>query len=321
MWQYIIRRLIQTIPTIIGVSLIIFFVSVLIPGDFVDSSKNPNMSVERAAQLRSLYGLDQPLHTRYFTWAGNMIQGNLGDSLQHKQPVTKVIQTYLWNSFFIALISTVISWVIAVVVGTYSALKQYSFADKFVTFCVFAAMSLPSFFLGLLLIKIFAVDFKLFPLGGMTTAGASDATGWDYISDVAHHIFLPVLVLVMLSAGGLTRYFRTSMLDVIRQDYIRTARAKGLREKSVIFKHAFRNALLPAITLLGFELPNLFAGAIITETIFVWPGIGKVYYTSIGVRDYPLMLGFTMFTAVLTLLGNVISDVLYGVADPRIRLK
>ncbi|MCR8641609.1 ABC transporter permease [Paenibacillus sp. N1-5-1-14] len=321
MWQYMIRRFLQMIPTLIGISIIIFFISVLIPGDFVDSNKNPNLSIERAAQLRSLYGLDQPLHIRYFTWAGNMIQGNLGDSLQHKMPVTKVIKTYIWNSFIISLASLVISWTVALIVGTISAIKQYSLIDKTTTFFVFTAMSLPSFFLGLLLIKLFAVDLGYFPIGGMTTAGASGATGMSYFKDVVNHMVLPVTVLVMINAGQLTRFFRTSMLDVIRQDYIRTARAKGLKESKVIFKHALRNALLPAITLLGFEIPGLFAGSIITESIFIWPGIGKVYLASINIRDYPLMLGFTMFSAVLTLIGTYISDILYGMADPRIRLK
>ncbi|MBP2002337.1 ABC-type dipeptide/oligopeptide/nickel transport system permease component [Paenibacillus shirakamiensis] len=154
----------------------------------------------------------------------------------------------------------------------------------------------------------------------MTSTGIT-TEGWDYIKDVAKHMFLPTLVLVMLSTGSLTRYFRTGMLEVIRQDYIRTARAKGLKERTVIFKHALRNALLPAITLLGFELPGLFGGAMILEKVFVWPGVGQVYLESINMRDYPFMLGFTIFLAVLTLLGNLISDVLYGVADPRIRLK
>ncbi|MNP22887.1 Dipeptide transport system permease protein DppB [compost metagenome] len=154
----------------------------------------------------------------------------------------------------------------------------------------------------------------------MTTAGLG-ASGWEYIKDVAHHMILPTIVLTMISTGSLTRYFRSSMLEVIRQDYIRTARAKGLKERTVIFKHALRNAMIPAITLLGFELPALFGGAIILEKIFIWPGIGQIYLGSISMRDYPFMLGFTIFLAVLTLLGNLLSDVLYGVADPRIRLK
>ncbi|SMF92825.1 peptide/nickel transport system permease protein [Paenibacillus uliginis N3/975] len=320
MKQYIIRRLLQIIPTLIGISILVFAISALVPGDYITAQNNPNMSAERAAQLRAIYGLDKPPVERYFTWAGNMLQGNFGDSLQHKQPVTTVIGNYVWNSFIIAFFSLMLSWIIAIFAGVLSAKFQYSFLDKMITLIVFLCMSLPSFFLGLLLIKIFALDLGWFPVGGMTTAGLG-ATGWAYFVDVAKHGFLPIVVLTMLSTGSLTRYFRTSMLEVIRQDYIRTARAKGLKERTVIFKHALRNALLPAITLMGFELPALFGGAIILEKIFIWPGVGQVYLESITMRDYPFMLGFTLFTAALTLVGNLISDVLYGMADPRIRLK
>jgi peptide/nickel transport system permease protein len=181
-------------------------------------------------------------------------------------------------------------------------------------------MATPSFFLGLIVIKIFAVDFGWFPAGGMTTSGV-EYSGFAYMKDVLEHMILPVLVLTMLGIGGLTRYFRTNMLEVIKQDFIRTARAKGLREKVVVYKHALRNALLPAITLFAFELPALFSGAIITEQIFNWPGIGAIYMQAFSVRDYPLLMGFTMFIAVLTVISNLVADLLYGVADPRVRVK
>lgn len=320
MKQYIIRRLLQMIPTMIGISIIVFAISAMVPGDYITARQNPNMTQEKADELRKIYGLDKPDYQRYFIWAGNMAQGNMGDSLQHKKPVTSVINDYVWNSFIIAFASLVLSWVIAMFTGVLSAKFQYSLFDKIITLLVFICMSLPSFFIGLVLIKVFALTFNIFPVGGMTTAGLN-ATGWDYVIDVAKHSVLPITVLTMLSTGSLTRYFRTSMLEVIRQDYIRTARAKGLKERTVIFKHALRNAMIPAITLLGFELPSLFGGAMIMEQIFVWPGVGHVYLNSINMRDYPFMLGFTIFLAVLTLLGNLLSDVLYGLADPRIRLK
>lgn len=320
MKQYIIRRLLQMIPTLIGISIIIFTISALVPGDYITARDNPNMTAERAAELRAIYGLDKPDWQRYFVWAGNMVTGNFGSSLQHKLPVTEVIGQYVWNSFIIAFFAMILSWTIAVLAGVFSAKFQYSLVDKLITLAVFICMSLPSFFLGLLLIKWFALDLKIFPVGGMTTAGLKGDT-WTYIWDVAQHSMLPIIVLTMLSIGGLSRYFRTSMLEVIRQDYIRTARAKGLKERTVIFKHAFRNAMIPAITLLGFELPGLFGGAMIMEQIFAWPGIGHVYLNSINMRDYPFMLGFTIFLAVLTLIGNLLADLLYGIADPRIRLK
>lgn len=320
MKTYIVRRLLQMIPTLIGISIIIYAISALVPGDYITALNNPNMTQERADELRAIYGLDQPEYLRYFTWVKNMMIGNMGESFQHKKPVMEVVNDYVWNSFIIAFATLILSWTIAVFTGVFSAKFQYSFFDKVITLIVFICMSLPSFFIGLLLIRIFALILGWFPVGGMVTAG-SKAMGWDYIMDVLHHGFLPILVLTMLSTGSLTRYFRTSMLEVIRQDYIRTARAKGLKERTVIFKHALRNAMIPAITLLGFELPGLFAGAMITEQIFVWPGIGHIYLNAIHMRDYPFMLGFTMFLSVLTLLGNLLSDVLYGMADPRIRLK
>lgn len=318
MKRYILRRLFQLIPTLFGASILIFFLFALTPGDFVDS--NPRLTPERAIELKALYGLDKPALGRYFVWLGNIFKGNLGFSLQHQEPVTTLLNQYMWNSFLIALVSLILTWLIAIMIGVLSAAKQYSWFDSLVTLGVFAAMSFPSFFIGLLLIKFFAVDLPIFPVGGMFNTG-SESVGLARVWEVARHMVLPVIVLTMLSVGSLTRYFRTSMLDVIRQDFIRTARAKGLKERVVVFKHALRNASLPAITLLGFELPGLFAGAIITEKIFNWPGIGNIHLEALAIRDYPVLMGFTMFLAILTVLGNLIADILYAVADPRVRLK
>lgn len=322
MKQYIIRRLLQSIPTIIGASIIIFLVFSLVPGDYVSVTfgQDPNITPERLAELKKLYGLEGSMTDKYFNWIGSMFKGDFGDSFVYKKPVLDVINTFVWNSFLIAIAVLVLQWLIASVVGVFAAIKQYSTYDSIVTLIVFMAMSFPSFFLGLLLLKWFAVDYKIFPVGGMTTTGI-DFTGMAYVWDVVKHMALPVITLTLLSIGGLTRYFRTNMLEVIRQDYVRTARAKGLKERVVIFKHALRNALLPLITLFALELPGLFAGAIITERIFNWPGIGKVVLDSIFLRDYPLVMGFTLLIAILTILANILADVLYGVADPRIRLK
>ena len=315
MKQFIIRRLLQSIPTIIGASILIFLIFALAPGDYITAQGNPNLTEERAAELRAIYGLDKPLHERYFVWMGNLLRGELGDSLYFKQPVPDVLKTFIWNSFIIAIAVLVLQWTIAAVVGIFAAIKQYSIYDSVVTLLVFLAMSLPSFFIGLLFLKFFAVDYRIFPLGGMITTG-SNYTGFAYVWDVMKHMALPVTVLTLLSVGGLTRYFRTNMLEVIKQDYVRTARAKGLKERVVIFKHALRNALLPLITLFALELPMLFSGAIITERIFNWPGMGKVALEGIFQRDYPLLLGFLMLLAVLTVIANILADVLYGAADP-----
>ncbi|MFD1386523.1 ABC transporter permease [Oceanobacillus oncorhynchi subsp. oncorhynchi] len=316
--NYFVKRLLYLIPTLIGASILIFFLYSLIPGNFIDT--DPNLTAERKAELYALYGFDQPTIARYFIWLGNLFQGDLGYSLQFQRPVTEVLNDYIWSSFIVAFASLFLTWGIALVIGVISATKQYSFFDSFVTILVFGAMAIPSFFLGLIAIKFFAVDLGWFPAGGMTTSGA-DYTGWARIKDIAEHMVLPVIVLTMLGIGGLTRYFRTNMLEVVKQDFVRTARAKGLKEKVVIYKHALRNALLPAITLFAFELPALFSGAIITEQIFNWPGIGAIYMQAFSVRDYPLLMGFTMFIAVLTVISNLIADILYGIADPRVRVK
>ncbi|QQE76300.1 ABC transporter permease [Brevibacillus composti] len=320
MKQLLIRRLLQSIPTLIGASILVFLVFTLAPGDFVTSMSgaDPNMTQERIDEIRALHGLDQPLYKQYLTWMGNLVTGNFGESVLHRQPVTSVIETFMWNSFLIAIIVLIIQWTIASVVGIFAALKQYSLFDSGVTLLVFIAMSFPSFFLGLLMLKFLAVDYQIFPLGGMRSTG-STLSGWADLWDVAKHLALPVIVLTMLNIGSVTRYVRTNMLEVIRQDYVRTARAKGLKERVVIFKHALRNALLPLITLFALEIPGLFSGAIITEKIFNWPGIGRVVLDGIFLRDYPLLMGFTMLLVVLTIVANIVADLLYGVADPRVR--
>lgn len=315
---YVLRRVLYLIPTLIGSSILIFFLYSLVPGNFIDS--DPNLTLERKAELNALYGFDQPVIKRYFIWLGNLLQGDLGYSFQFQRPVTEVLGNYIWSSFIVALASLVFTWIIAIIVGVISATRQYSFFDAIMTVLVFAGMATPSFFLGLILIKFFAVDLGWFPAGGMITSG-SNYTGWEYVKDVLEHMILPVLVLTMLGIGGLARYFRTNMLEVIKADFVRTARAKGLKEKVVIYKHALRNALLPAITLFAFELPALFSGAIITEQIFNWPGIGAIYMQAFTVRDYPLLMGFTMFIALLTVISNLLADILYSIADPRVRLK
>jgi peptide/nickel transport system permease protein len=318
MKKYVLRRLIQMIPTLLGVSIIIFFLFSLIPGDFIDS--NPRLTPERVHELKVLYGFDKPIIIRYFIWLKGVLQGNFGYSLQFQEPVTTLLGTYIWNSFIIAVVTLILTWTIALIIGIYSAQKKYSLFDGIVTFFVFAGMAFPSFFFGLLMIKYFAVDLNWLPVGGMTEVG-SRTKGLSYVLEVGKHMILPVFVLTALSVGSLTRYFRTSMIEAIGQNYVRTARAKGLNEKKVIYKHALKNAMLPAITLLSFELPGLFGGAIITEQIFSWPGVGHLYLDALGYRDYPVLMAFTMLLAFLTIVANFLADIFYAVADPRIRLK
>jgi len=318
MSTYLSKRLIYMFLILFAASLLIFCLYAMTPGDFI--SGNIKLTPERKAELRDIYGLNKPLLERYGLWMSNAFRGDFGFSLAQQKPVLQLFNEYIWNSFLLAVVSTFLTWVIAVIVGVISAYKQYSWFDTLVMVAIFAAMSIPSFFIGLFLIKVLAVDLKWLPPGGMLTTG-SNATGIAYLKEVIHHMTLPVVVMTLLGVGSLTRYFRSNMIDVIKQDYIRTARAKGLTERKVLFTHALRNALLPAITLVGFELPALFGGSLIIEKIFNWPGIGQLYMQSFGLRDYPLLMGFTMFIAILTVLGTLISDILYHVADPRVRLQ
>ncbi|WP_449602865.1 ABC transporter permease [Paenibacillus sp. Marseille-Q9583] len=317
MSAYLSKRLLYMVIILFAASLLIFCLYASTPGDFITG--NIKLTAERKAELREIYGLNKPMLERYGIWMKNALHGDFGYSLAQQKPVLQLFNDYMWNSFLLAAVSTFLTWVIAVIIGVISAYKQYSWFDTLVMIAIFAAMSLPSFFIGLFLIKILAVDLKWLPPGGIITTG-SNATGLAYFKEIVTHMTLPVVVMTLLGLGSLTRYFRSNMIDVLKQDYIRTARAKGLRDRKVLFTHALRNALLPAITLVGFELPALFGGSLIIEKIFNWPGIGQLYMQSFGLRDYPLLMGFTMFIAILTVIGTLLSDVLYRIADPRVRL-
>ncbi len=321
MWNYIVRRILQMIPIIIGVSLIIFFIITLIPGNFIDArAQGAHMTLEQVNHLKELYGVNEPIHIKYLKWIKGAVKFDFGDSFTHQAPVSKVIDTFVWNSFTIAAIAFLLELLIAVPIGIICATRQYSKLDYLFTVIALVGISLPSFFLGLILIKFFAVDLKILPLAGLDTPGTNYA-GIQFLFDRLRHIILPSFVLAFISIGAMMRYTRTAVLEIIRQDYIRTARAKGLSEKVVIYKHALRNALIPIVTLIGLSLPALFAGAIITESIFGIPGIGKIALDAVSKRDYPLLMGFSMFVAVLTLAGNLLSDILYAIVDPRVKLK
>ncbi|MCR3759649.1 ABC transporter permease [Clostridium felsineum] len=321
MLRYIVKRLLQMIPILIGVSIVIFIIFSLAPGDIVDNmGVNSHMTTAKASQLRHLYHLDRSRPVQYLYWLKDMVTGNFGYSLEYRQPVSTVIKSYIWNSFILSFAAFIAAIVLAIPIGIISATKQYSAFDSTFTVIALIGISIPAFFMGLLLMKWFCIDIKIFPSSGMTQAG-SNAVGIKKVGDILWHMFLPFVVLTFESVASLMRYMRTSMLEVIRQDYIRTARAKGLREKVVIYRHALKNSLIPVITVLGMWLPGLFCGAIITEQIFSWPGIGRVTLQAASHRDYPLLMGFNMLIAVLTLLGNLVADVAYGIVDPRIRLE
>lgn len=320
MRQYITRRILEMIPVIIGISFLLFIIFAMAPGDAVDNMQNPNLTEEKIMDLKRQYGLVGNPVERYCNWAKKAVQFDFGSSIKFKMPVSEVMKAYVWNSFYLSLLSFILAIVISIPIGVVSATKQYSVFDKFFTVFALLGISIPSFFFGMVLIKIFSVNLGIFPVSGMSTSGAN-YTGFKNFTDIVHHMFLPTMVLTLGSLASLMRYTRTSMLEVVRQDYIRTARSKGLREKVVIYKHALRNALIPIVTILGMSLPGLFGGAILTEQVFGWPGIGKVAIDAINARDYQFLMGFEVLLALLTLFGNLIADISYALVDPRIRLK
>ncbi len=255
----------------------------------------------------------------YFSWLGNMLQGDFGDSFLYQRPVNEVIADHMWISFAISLVALVFQFAIAIPLGIVSATRQYSITDYSVTVITMIGISLPSFFFAALLIKVFSSWLGWFPVSGLVSAGNA-STGIAYVLDMVHHLVLPMLVLVVLSIGGLMRYTRTNMLEVLNSDYIRTARSKGLSEKKVIYVHAFRNTMIPLMTLLAGILPSLFGGAMITEEVFAIEGIGRLAYKALQQGDVPFIMGYNMFLAVLTVIGTLLSDLMYAVVDPRVKL-
>lgn len=322
MGQYIIRRLLQYIPIIMATALIIFLIVALVPGDYIDNVTGGNVKYtpEKVAMMKAKYGFDKPVMERFVIWLGNALRGDFGISLSYQRPVTDIINAFMWNSFYLALLAFLLEIAIAIPIGIISATRQYSKLDFTVTAFAMVGISMPSFFIGLLLKKIFVMDLRIFPLSGLSTAGAH-YTGFAAFWDVFMHLFLPVIVLALQGIGSWMLYTRTAMLDVIKQDYIRTARSKGLSEKIVIYRHALRNAMIPIVTLLGMSIPSLFAGAMITESIFGIPGIGKAFLDAIFKRDYMFVVGFSLFSAVLLFIGNLLSDIAMAIVDPRIKLK
>ncbi len=320
MKNYVLRRVLQMIPILLGASLLIFLLIHLAPGDPLTGKIDPRMSLKAKQELRRQEGLDKPTIVQYGVWFKKALKGDWGKSFYYKQPVGKVMNTYIWNSFKLSIVSFILAIIISIPIGVASATKQYSGFDYFFTIFALFGISMPSFFFGELLMKWLAVDTHIFPVAGMFTAG-SNAVGMAKFLDGMRHMALPLIVLTLGSLAGLMRYTRSSMLEVIRQDYIRTARSKGLKEKVVIYRHALRNAMIPVITLLGFWLPGLFSGAIVTESIFGWPGIGPVELNAVSGRDYPLLMGINMLLALLVLLGNLLADIIYAAVDPRIRYK
>lgn len=276
-----------------------------------------------AAEYKVASGWDKAgtIFAGYFKWLGNMLKGDLGMSFKYKKPVADVILQNMGISFAIALVATILQFLIAIPLGIKAAVHQYGVIDYTVTVLAMMGISLPTFFLGAIVIRVFSVQLGWFEVGGITSASLPMDVSWFVrLGDVLWHMVLPMFVLVVLSIGGLMRYTRTNTLEALNADYVRTARAKGLSERTVIYKHAFRNTMIPLVTLLAGTLPSLFSGAMITETVFSIPGIGKLAYDALMVADIPFIMGYNMFIAILTVIGTLLSDLMYAVVDPRVKL-
>jgi peptide/nickel transport system permease protein len=323
MFAYISRRLLMMVPLLFGITIITFAVIHLAPGSPADVQTEMPLkdSVQAREKLKRLYGLDKPLHVQYINWLKRIAKLDFDRSFVDGRNVTDKIFESVRVTIGISVLSILLILIIAVPIGVLSAVKQYSTFDKVSTVFVFVGYSTPTFWLALLLMILFGVYLGWLPISGIQSVDTSGMNTLERILDVAKHLILPVGVSAFGGIAGMSRYSRSSMLEVIRQDYIRTARAKGLSERSVVIRHAFKNALMPILTILGLMVPALIGGSVIFETIFAIPGMGKLFIDSAFARDYPTIMGVLTIGAVLTLLGNLIADVSYAFADPRIRIR
>ena len=314
MGKYILKRILIAIPVLIGITMIDYAIMCL-AGSPLEMLKGPRIS-DAALQAKEIAaGLDKPLIVQYFVWLWQLLQGNLGYSMKSYEPVSAMIGSHIGPTLLLMGASLALSLLIAVPAGIYSAVKQYSKGDYAVVTASFIGSSIPSFFLALILIYIFTVKLGILPSGGMNTLGMDGS-----VADTIRHMVLPVTVLAVSLAGSNIRYIRSSFLEILQQDYLRTARAKGIGYKRVIWKHAMRNALLPIVTVIGMQIPMLFGGAVIIEQVFSWPGLGLMTMTAIMGRDYPVIMGVCLLSAVVVLISNLITDILYALVDPTIQL-
>ncbi len=315
MITFLIQRAIQSLVVLLVMSFVIYALIGLMPGDPVDLmiSADPNVTAEDAARLRALYGLDQPVWSRYLNWLGAAVTGDFGYSRLYAQPVLDAILPALKNTLLLLSASLALALAIALPAGIFAATRPYSFADYGINLAAFAGISVPPFWLGILLIMFFAVT-----LGWLPAGGTPDVTGNDGTWAALQFLILPVASLTIAGIGGHTRFMRASMMETLRKEYIRTARAKGLTENRVVFGHALRNAMVPVVTVIALDLGVLFSGALITETVFAYPGMGKLIFDAIMGNDYNLALVGLLMATALTLLGNFLADVAYVALDPRI---
>lgn len=325
--RYLLKRFIYIVFVFFIISILMFFIYKLMPGDPVTmmlgearNNMQPDAYQELYERTKESLGLNGTLIEQYFRWMGNMLTGNFGYSTQYKQQVVNVIGTPMMNTVMLNLLSMLLTFIIAVPLGIATAVRKNGVFDKTVQVVTIIGYSLPSFIIALLAIFAFAVKIPIFPISGVRSAGFSGNT-FQMMLDTLWHMALPVIVMSISGIGSITRYVRAAMIDVLRMDYIKTARAKGLREKVVIYVHAFRNALIPVVTIATAWVVSLFGGSIVIESVFLWPGLGKMLIDGLMQRDFSVVLTMQMFYVVLSLAGNVIMDIAYTIVDPRVRLE
>jgi peptide/nickel transport system permease protein len=315
MGQYVVRRLLQALPLLLAISAVSFTILKVTPGGPLAAYEgNPNFTDADRERLEKAFGLDQPIPVQYISWLGQFLTGDWGYSFSSHQPVLALIGERLPNTIYLMGTVFITVLLLAIPIGVIAAVKQYSWFDHLVTGTTFAFLSTPTFWLGLLLIIVFGLQLRLFPLGGIDTPGKP----FD-ILDRLRHLVLPVATIALVQLGSHVRYLRASMLETIGQDYIRTARAKGLRERVVIMRHGLKNAAIPLVTVVALDVPELFVGALVTEQIFGWPGMGRLFWDAATRSDYPVLMGILTVSSALIILANLLADVVYGYLDPRIR--
>lgn len=312
--KYIIKRILVAIPVLIGITVIDYAIMCM-AGSPLEMLQGPRVSEAALEAKRIALGLDQPFYVQYFIWLGELLRGNMGYSVKHYEPVAAMIASHLGPTLLLMGTSLAVSLLLAVPAGIYSAVHQYSKGDYAVVTLSFLGSSIPGFFLAILLIYLFVGRLGWLPSSGMITLGTRGGA-----ADVARHMVMPVLVLAVSMAGTNIRYIRSAVLEILRQDYLRTARAKGIGRFLVINKHALRNALIPIVTVIGMEIPMLFGGQVIIEQVFSWPGLGLMTMSAISNRDYPVIMGVCLLSAVVVLAANLVTDILYALVDPTIQL-
>ncbi|HEV3176807.1 MAG TPA: ABC transporter permease [Stellaceae bacterium] len=316
MLSYIGRRVLQAIPLLIGVSVIGFGLMHLAPGGpLAVYTLNPTITAQDIERIKIIFGLDQPVHVQYLKWATGMFTGNWGYTFFGGRPVLWVIVERLPATMLLMGSALSIALLLGITVGMIGAARRYSVWDYLATSGALVALSFPTFWFGLMAIFVFAVDLRWLPSGGMYELGEE-----GNVVDLLRHLILPTLVLALVITATYSRYARSSFLEVLHQDYMRTARAKGLRPRERLFRHAFPNAVKPLIALLGTDLPVLFSGALVTESIFGWPGMGRLFVDALTMKEYPILMGMIMFTAFFVILGNLLADIAIALLDPRVRL-